>query len=79
MGRGLVQGLVINNKTGLAQNIANKALKMGLLVNTSGINDEIVKIMPALTINQSALISGLERLEQSIFQVLKQVHGKHSP
>lgn len=70
-GRGLIQGLVMSRHDGLADQVARKAFESGLLIETSGNNDEVLKLLPALTINERLLIQGLEIIERSLADVLR--------
>ncbi len=69
-GRGLMQGIAIE-KDGLAGEICAEAFNRGLIVETSGPNDEVVKFLPPLIIDQEGLEKGLELLEDSIKHVLE--------
>lgn len=70
-GRGLIQGLVMSGYDGLAGEVARKAFEAGLLIETSGNNDEVLKLLPALTISEPLLIEGLEIIERSLADVLR--------
>jgi len=70
-GRGLMQGLLINHYPQLAQEVAADALKAGLVIETAGTHDEVLKLQPALTIGKEPLIAGLNLLEQSLTTCLK--------
>src|SRR5699024_2565545 len=70
-GRGLMQGLLINRYPQLAQEVAADALKAGLIIETAGTHDEVLKLQPALTIGKEPLIAGLNLLEQSLTTCLK--------
>ena len=50
---------------------------VGLVIETSGAQDEVLKILPALTIEDAQLTQGLELIERSVAEVLKQ-EGKKS-
>ncbi len=76
-GRGLIQGLVCDNRPELANKIAQQAFAHGLVIETSGAQDEVLKILPALTIEDAYLTQGLELIERSVAEVLKQ-EGKKS-
>lgn len=65
-GRGLIQGLVTPAQGGLANRIARKAFEQGLVIETSGANDEVLKLLPALTISDEQLRQGLEIIESSV-------------
>ncbi|WP_147208515.1 diaminobutyrate--2-oxoglutarate transaminase [Oceanobacillus sojae] len=69
-GRGLMQGIAIE-KEGLAGEICAEAFNRGLIVETSGPDDEVVKFLPPLIIDQEGLEKGLELLEDSIKHVLE--------
>ena len=68
-GRGLMQGLVCSNPD-LSARIATQAFSNGLVIETSGANDEVIKLLPPLTIDEEQLRSGLEILEHSIVDIL---------
>ncbi|AHG63858.1 diaminobutyrate--2-oxoglutarate transaminase [Advenella mimigardefordensis] len=76
-GRGLIQGLVCDATPELANKIAKQAFAHGLVIETSGAQDEVLKILPALTIEDAQLTRGLELIERSVAEVLKQ-EGKKS-
>jgi diaminobutyrate-2-oxoglutarate transaminase len=63
-GRGLIQGIAIGID-GLAEKICAAAFERGLIMETSGPNSEVVKIMPPLTIDEKGLEKGLNILEES--------------
>lgn len=70
-GRGLIQGLVTPAHLGLATEMAGSALGAGLVTLTTGGNDEVLKIQPALTIDEDLLVQGLELLDRSVTSVLE--------
>ncbi|RVW00240.1 diaminobutyrate--2-oxoglutarate transaminase [Rhodococcus xishaensis] len=57
-GRGLVRGLVFDDAS-QAGKVAQYAFEHGLLVETAGPQDEVVKLLPPLTIAQDELQHGL--------------------
>ncbi|CAM5189714.1 Diaminobutyrate--2-oxoglutarate transaminase OS=Castellaniella defragrans OX=75697 GN=HNR28_000827 PE=3 SV=1 [Castellaniella defragrans] len=69
-GRGLIQGLVTPPGDEVAGRIARRAFEQGLVIETSGARDEVIKVLPALTISQELLEQGLEILERSVNEVL---------
>lgn len=69
-GRGLIQGLVTTADHSLANKIAHKSFENGVVVETSGANDEVLKLLPSLTIEDELLSRGLDVIEQSLAQVL---------
>ncbi len=69
-GRGLIQGLVCNATPALANRIAQNAFKKGVVIETSGAQDEVLKLLPALTIEEELLGKGLEVIEASVAEAL---------
>ena len=70
-GRGLIQGLVTPAEADLANAIARKAFEYGVVIETSGAQDEVLKVLPALTIEDELLVRGLEAIERSVAEVLR--------
>ncbi|GAA4322329.1 diaminobutyrate--2-oxoglutarate transaminase [Streptomyces venetus] len=64
-GRGLVWGIEFAEKQ-RASAVARRAFELGLLVETSGPEDEVVKLLPALTIPPEELDEGLRILARSV-------------
>jgi len=64
-GRGMFQG--INCVSGeLASDISLRAFKRGLMIETSGAEDQVIKLLCPLTISEEALNKGLDIIEESI-------------
>lgn len=70
-GRGLIQGLVTPPNKGMATEIASKALDGGVVTLTTGANDEVLKVQPALTIDEELLVQGLEILDRAVTDVFE--------
>ncbi|GGX94669.1 diaminobutyrate--2-oxoglutarate transaminase [Streptomyces hiroshimensis] len=64
-GRGLVWGLEFADKA-RASAVAGRAFELGLLVETSGPEGEVVKLLPALTISPEELDEGLRILARAV-------------
>ncbi|MFD0364852.1 diaminobutyrate--2-oxoglutarate transaminase [Nocardia sp. GCM10030253] len=64
-GRGLVQGVVFDDPS-QASKVCQVAFERGLLVETSGSMDEVVKLLPPLTISDEELDLGLDLLSTAI-------------
>ncbi|GGY25073.1 diaminobutyrate--2-oxoglutarate transaminase [Streptomyces djakartensis] len=64
-GRGLVWGLAFPDEWRAAA-VARRAFELGLLVETSGPRDEVVKLLPALTTGPEELDEGLRLLARSV-------------
>lgn len=68
-GRGMVRGLVFDEATSAAKVCAH-AFGSGLLAETSGPSDEVVKLLPPLTISTEELDRGLGILVDSVEAVI---------
>ena len=68
-GRGLMQGIAVEEE-GLATEICAEAFQRGLIVETSGPEDEVVKFLPPLIIDKVGLEKGFQLLDDSINYVL---------
>ncbi|MER7557728.1 diaminobutyrate--2-oxoglutarate transaminase [Nocardioides sp. NPDC126508] len=68
-GRGLLTGIAFPDASA-AGKIAAAAYERGLLVETSGPEDEVLKTMPPLTISSEELARGLAVLEEATASVL---------
>ncbi|WP_194818969.1 diaminobutyrate--2-oxoglutarate transaminase [Nocardia sp. XZ_19_385] len=64
-GRGLVQGLVFDDASQAAK-ACRLAFERGLLVETSGSEDEVIKLLPPLTITDDELEHGLAVLAGAV-------------
>ncbi|MGE4338269.1 MAG: diaminobutyrate--2-oxoglutarate transaminase [Pigmentiphaga sp.] len=68
-GRGLMQGLV-SPDTEFASKAAALAFKQGVVIETSGANDEVLKFLPALTIGEAELRRGLEVIDRCVAELM---------
>ena len=68
-GRGMMQGLVSEDPE-LTAKIAAEAFTSGLVIETSGSGDEVLKVLAPLIIDEELLRKGLEIIEQSVVAVL---------
>ncbi|WP_210604330.1 diaminobutyrate--2-oxoglutarate transaminase [Brevibacterium oceani] len=66
-GRGLLAGIHFED-TEVAEKVAAYAFERGLLLETSGAEDEVIKIMPALTIDSRDLQAGLDIIEAGVLE-----------
>ena len=75
-GRGMIQGLASADPA-LADCIAKRCFENGLVIETSGA-DDVLKLMPALTIDEKLLCQGLDIVEDSVAQalVVRRVQGR---
>jgi len=74
-GRGLFQGISVGVE-GLAEAICAEAFTRGLIMETSGPNSEVAKVMPPLVIDDVGLEKGLQILATSVRAVLSKRAGK---
>ncbi|MGI8316936.1 diaminobutyrate--2-oxoglutarate transaminase [Halobacillus mangrovi] len=74
-GRGLMLGIA-SKKEGLAGQIAEAAFERGLIIETSGPDDEVLKMLPPLIIEEEAIVKGLDIIEESIKSVLGKEEAK---
>jgi diaminobutyrate-2-oxoglutarate transaminase len=64
-GRGMMRGLNVGSGKA-AETITSACFAAGLIIETSGAHDEIVKVLAPLTIDDAVLSAGLDILEQSV-------------
>ncbi|CAM5322969.1 MULTISPECIES: diaminobutyrate--2-oxoglutarate transaminase [Streptomyces] len=64
-GRGLVWGMEFTDKT-RAGAVSKRAFELGLLVETSGPESEVVKLLPPLTVSPDELDEGLRILARAV-------------
>jgi diaminobutyrate-2-oxoglutarate transaminase len=69
-GRGLMYGLVCDGDVTLAGRISAEAFTRGLVIETSGAFDQVLKFLPALTITEDELARGLQIVRESLVAVL---------
>ncbi|MDH5679523.1 MAG: diaminobutyrate--2-oxoglutarate transaminase [Nitrospinota bacterium] len=68
-GRGLLQGLEFANAEN-AGKVARASLKDGLIIETSGTGDAVVKLLPPLIIDHHLLEEGIDILHDAVSSVL---------
>ena len=73
-GRGMMQGIDVGSGE-LAASITAAAFKRGLIIETSGPHDEVVKVLAPLTIEDDVLASGLAILEDAFRTALTPAYG----
>jgi len=69
-GRGLARGLQFEQAE-LAAQACDQAFRRGLLVETAGPSDEVLKLLPPLTISDDELDEGLAIITESVAAVLE--------
>ena len=68
-GRGMMRGLDCRSGE-LASRICSEAFARGLVIETSGAHDEVVKVLAPLTIEDADFTRGLDILEQAVIAAL---------
>ena len=69
-GRGMFQGINCVNGQ-IASEITKKAFRRGLIIETSGADDHVIKLLCPLTIEMENLEKGLDIIEQSVKEVCR--------
>lgn len=69
-GRGLIQGIAFDDAE-LAGRVSAACFARGMIIETAGINDEVLKLLPSLTISEEELTKGLDIIEASLKAMLK--------
>ena len=67
-GRGLVQGIDCRSGA-VAKAITGRAFQSGVIIETCGSDDQVIKFLPALTIDDDTLEKGIDILEEATCQV----------
>ncbi|MBU0680957.1 MAG: diaminobutyrate--2-oxoglutarate transaminase [Proteobacteria bacterium] len=70
-GRGMIYGLEILER-GLASQIAERCFENGLIIELAGADDQVVKFLPALTIDEETLLRGIAIVDQAIAAILQE-------
>ncbi|RZU66421.1 diaminobutyrate aminotransferase [Microterricola gilva] len=68
-GRGLMYGIASTSHPELAGAVSAAAFERGLVIETSGARDEVLKFLPALTISDDELLRGLAIVRESLAAV----------
>ncbi len=76
-GRGLIQGIEFDDKHA-ATEVSRAAFERGLVIETAGPRDEVLKVLPPLVIPDAALQQGLEMIADSVEEVLAAVSAPAS-
>ncbi len=63
-GRGMIQGIEFADQS-IASRISQEAFTRGLIIETAGPSDEVIKTLPPLTISDELLTRGLQILAES--------------
>jgi len=77
-GRGLAYGFDIKDDNSIAGEISSYSFEEGLIVETSGSENQIVKFLPPLIIDEQTLNEGLDKFEKSVDRLFKEKKEKLS-
>lgn len=72
-GRGLIRGLSSTAVPDLASRVAREAFTRGVIIETAGPKDTVLKFLPALTIGDDELGRAIDIIEESVEHVLQRV------
>lgn len=67
-GRGMMQGVDVGSGT-IASDICTRCFENGLIIETSGAYDEVVKVLAPLTIDQATFARGLDIFEGAVREI----------
>lgn len=70
-GRGMIFGLEVPER-GLASQISERCFEKGLVIELAGADDQVVKFLPPLVIDEETLLKGISIVEQSIGQIFEE-------
>jgi hypothetical protein len=73
-GRGMIWGIEMKPNE-LAVQISRKAFELGLVIETCGPEDQVVKLLPPLIVNPAELDFGLQLLNHAFAKVLNRESG----
>jgi diaminobutyrate-2-oxoglutarate transaminase len=68
-GRGLINGVEFGDPE-LAGKVSRECFQRGLVIETAGVDDQVLKLLPSLTIGEEDLAKGLDIIETSVAAVL---------
>ncbi len=73
-GRGLIWGVEFEDSK-LAGEISKVCFEHGLVIETAGVNGQVLKLLPSLTISDSELLKGIFIIENSLHAILNGVNN----
>lgn len=68
-GRGLIWGVEFEDRD-LASKVSAACFERGLIIETAGIDDQVLKLLPSLTIEDEDLQKGLDTISESLAAVM---------
>lgn len=73
-GRGLIYGVAFDDAA-LASQVSQACFDASMVVETAGMEDQVLKLLPSLTISEEDLTLGLDTIEKSLAMVLQRNAG----
>lgn len=70
-GRGLIYGLEVK-ELGLSSQISERCFEHGLIIELAGADDQVIKFLPPLIIDEEKLLKGIAIVDQSIGEILEE-------
>jgi diaminobutyrate-2-oxoglutarate transaminase len=74
-GRGMIYGLEIP-EMGFCSQVSERCFENGLIIELAGADDQVVKFLPPLVIDEETLLNGMSIVEQSIGEILEEKKEK---
>ncbi len=68
-GTGLIWGLDLTGTALSAAEVSRRCFDLGMIVETCGRGGQVLKIIPPLTIDRAALLTGLDMIAESVRHV----------
>lgn len=68
-GRGLIWAIEFDDRT-IASQVSAACFERGMIIETAGIDDQVLKLLPSLTIDESDLKLGLDIIDESLQAVM---------
>ena len=77
-GRGMIHGLAADAVPELMNKVSAEAFSHGLVIETSGARDQVLKLLPPLTIEERELRAGLDIIERAVAAALADRSAKRA-
>lgn len=72
-GLGMIQGLVLP-QTGVAGETSSECFQRGLIIETAGANDHVLKFLPSLLISEDLMLEGLSIVDEALGALVERRH-----
>ena len=76
-GLGMIQGIAFADPNHAAA-VSRAAFERGLIIETAGSQDQVVKVLPPLTIDEAALANGLDIIANAVSCVADRAHARRT-